>query len=355
MGIIESLLQDVSIPRFVKVRQHFSDDHIPPKKISEAVKSELSRSAIADRVKPGMRICLTCGSRGIDNIAAITAAVADFCKERGAQPFAIPAMGSHGGASAQGQREVLRSLGITEESIGCPIFATMDTVRIGSTEEGEPVYIDRYAAEADGIIVINGSAAIDPHLGLPVVTLYPNQGCAGPISIRGDISAAITAAFAHFRSRNVTDIGFIGDPQTFLKQQLLAKFGEALGMPLREKYICISDARFEAGGYAAMETFFKAGNLPQAIFCAYDYMAIGAIRCILDHGLSVPNDIAVIGMDDIPEAKYLNPSLSSINVNMDKTCRIAAEAIIRCLTEQPFALSEKVTCDLHLRASTDIK
>jgi len=160
MGIIESLLQDVSIPRFVKVRQHFSDDHIPPKKISEAVKSELSRSAIADRVKPGMRICLTCGSRGIDNIAAITAAVADFCKERGAQPFAIPAMGSHGGASAQGQREVLRSLGITEESIGCPIFATMDTVRIGSTEEGEPVYIDRYAAEADGIIVIN---RIKPH------------------------------------------------------------------------------------------------------------------------------------------------------------------------------------------------
>jgi len=236
---------------------------------------------------------------------------------------------------------------------GCEVCVA-STNFSAQTEADLLEYYSQYSA-VDGIIVINGSAAIDPHLGLPVVTLYPNQGCAGPISIRGDISAAITAAFAHFRSRNVTDIGFIGDPQTFLKQQLLAKFGEALGMPLREKYICISDARFEAGGYAAMETFFKAGNLPQAIFCAYDYMAIGAIRCILDHGLSVPNDIAVIGMDDIPEAKYLNPSLSSINVNMDKTCRIAAEAIIRCLTEQPFALSEKVTCDLHLRASTDIK
>ena len=160
MEIIESLLKDVSIPRFVKVRQNFSDEHIPPEKIPDAVRSALSRPAIAGTVKPGMRICLTCGSRGIDNIVAITAAVAEFCKARGAQPFAIPAMGSHGGATAQGQLEVLRSLGITEESIGCPIHAAMDTVRIGSTEEGEPVYIDRHAAEADGIIVIN---RIKPH------------------------------------------------------------------------------------------------------------------------------------------------------------------------------------------------
>jgi len=93
-------------------------------------------------------------------VAAILAAVAAFCKARGAQPFGIPAMGSHGGATAHGQLAVLESLGITEESIGCPIHATMDTVQIGSTEEGEPVYLDRYAAQADGIIVIN---RIKPH------------------------------------------------------------------------------------------------------------------------------------------------------------------------------------------------
>jgi len=160
MEIIESLLKDVAIPRFVKVRQNFSDAHIPPEDIPETVKRLLSRSEIADTVKPGMQICLTCGSRGIDNIVAITAAVVDFCKERGAQPFAIPAMGSHGGATAQGQLAVLHSLGITEKSIGCPIRATMETVRIGFTDAQEPVYIDRYAAEADGIIVIN---RIKPH------------------------------------------------------------------------------------------------------------------------------------------------------------------------------------------------
>ena len=160
MKIVQSLLQDVSIPRFVKVRQHFDDTCISPGEIPAAVKAALSRAEIADTLKPGMRVCITCGSRGIDNIAAITAEVVTFCRERGAQPFAIPAMGSHGGATAQGQLEVLRSLGITEESIGCPILATMETVQIGSTEEGEPVHIDRYAAEADGIIVIN---RIKPH------------------------------------------------------------------------------------------------------------------------------------------------------------------------------------------------
>lgn len=160
MKVIETLLKDVTIPRFVKVRQRFADEHIPPQKIPAAVKEALSRDCIADTLKPGMRVCLTCGSRGIDNIVAITAAVAAFCKEKGAQPFAVPAMGSHGGATAQGQLSVLKALGITEKSIGCPIYASMETVCIGATEADQPVYIDRYAAEADGIIVIN---RIKPH------------------------------------------------------------------------------------------------------------------------------------------------------------------------------------------------
>lgn len=160
MSIVETLLENVSIPRFVKVRQHFSDDRIPSENIPEEVRTALSRSVIAEKIKPGKRICLTCGSRGIDNIVSIIAAVAAFCKEQGAKPFAIPAMGSHGGATAEGQLNVLHSLGINEESIGCPIFATMETACIGKTEEGEPVYIDRFAAESDGIIVIN---RIKPH------------------------------------------------------------------------------------------------------------------------------------------------------------------------------------------------
>lgn len=157
---IQKLIEGVPLPRFVRIRQQFDSTAIAPEQIAHAVKQQLSQPQIASTIKPGMSVCLTCGSRGIDNIAAITRAVADFCKERGAQPFAIPAMGSHGGATAQGQLEVLTSFGITEESIGCPIRSSMETTCIGTTQEGHPVHIDHYAAAADAIILIN---RIKPH------------------------------------------------------------------------------------------------------------------------------------------------------------------------------------------------
>lgn len=157
---IQNLLQNITLPRFVKIRQHFDRTAIAPEDIAGQVRKQLSQPEIANTIEPGMSVCLTCGSRGIDNIVAITRAVADFCKERGAKPFAVPAMGSHGGATAQGQLEVLASFGITEASIGCPILSCMDTTCIGQTQEGHPVYIDSHAAAADGIILIN---RIKPH------------------------------------------------------------------------------------------------------------------------------------------------------------------------------------------------
>jgi hypothetical protein len=159
-AIIDSLLADVRVPKFVKIRQKFSEAHIPAERIRQAVWQELEKPEIAEKIRPGMSVCLTCGSRGIDNIVAITRAVAEFCTAQGAKPFAIPAMGSHGGATAEGQLDVLHSFGITEESIGCPIRSSMETTLIGNTEEGQPVYIDHYAAAADAIILIN---RIKPH------------------------------------------------------------------------------------------------------------------------------------------------------------------------------------------------
>ena len=159
-AIVDNLLKDVQLPRFVRVRQKFAADHIPPEQIRETVFRELSRPEIADTIRPGMSVCVTCGSRGIDNIAAITRSVVEFCRERGAVPFAIPAMGSHGGATAQGQLDVLRSFGITEETIGCPIRSSMETALIGQTEDGRPVHIDHYAAAADAIVLLN---RIKPH------------------------------------------------------------------------------------------------------------------------------------------------------------------------------------------------
>jgi len=155
-----ALVAGVRLPEFVKVRQKFSSDCIPREEVADTLRRALSRQAIAETLQPGMRVCITCGSRGIDNYVTVIRTLADFCKERGAKPFAIPAMGSHGGATAPGQREVLEALGITEESIGCPIISSMETKIVGHTADGKAVHVDANAAAADAIIVVN---RIKPH------------------------------------------------------------------------------------------------------------------------------------------------------------------------------------------------
>jgi len=153
MGTISEILKDTKLPKMVRVRQEFDPAKIED--VPEELQRQLSRMQIASTVHAGMSIAITCGSRGIDNYALVIKEVVEFCKSKGAKPFIIPAMGSHGGATAQGQRQICESYGVTEEYCGCPIRATMEVSHIGFTPEGHRVYIDKYAAEADGIIVIN--------------------------------------------------------------------------------------------------------------------------------------------------------------------------------------------------------
>ena len=118
METITDLIKNVPIPKMVKIRERYDESHIPADKIAETVTEQLSRDVIASRIQPGMRIAITCGSRGIANIAIIVRAIVDFVKECGANPFVFPAMGSHGGATPEGQLEVLRSYHVTEETMG---------------------------------------------------------------------------------------------------------------------------------------------------------------------------------------------------------------------------------------------
>ena len=160
MGAIRTLLQDVTVPKMARIRQIFDDTHIAEQDIPKVLREQLSRPAIADAIPAGGEVAITVGSRGVANIPLITKTIADFVKEKGATPFIVPAMGSHGGAMAEGQRLIIESYGVTEEAMGCEIRASMETVQIGTTEDGRPVRIDKYAAEADGIIV---AGRIKPH------------------------------------------------------------------------------------------------------------------------------------------------------------------------------------------------
>lgn len=162
MGIVASLLQDVALPRMVPIRQSFDSTHIEPEQIPEIVSRQLNRPELARKFQPGMEVAITVGSRGIANIALITKSIVDSLKAVGVKPFVIPAMGSHGGATAEGQRAVIEAYGVTEEYIGCEIRSSMETVEIGKTSNGRPVRIDKFASQADGIIVCG---RVKPHTG----------------------------------------------------------------------------------------------------------------------------------------------------------------------------------------------
>ncbi len=123
--------------------------------IASTVRGELERLEALAGVQRGDEIAITAGSRGIASIPKVLRAIIAAVRERGGRPFIFPAMGSHGGGTAEGQRALLAGLGITEETIGAPVRATMEVVRIGEIEEGIPVYLDAMAAQADGIMVVN--------------------------------------------------------------------------------------------------------------------------------------------------------------------------------------------------------
>ncbi len=147
-----------SYPQIFRLRQKFEAPQIGD--VPAEVRAQLATLKLGDRVKPGQTVAVTMGSRGISRIRVIIKAVVDHLKELGLQPFVVPAMGSHGGATAEGQREVLESYGATEEYLGCPIHASMETVVVCQTAEGFPVHFDRHAHGADHVVVVN---RVKPH------------------------------------------------------------------------------------------------------------------------------------------------------------------------------------------------
>ncbi len=145
-------------PQIFRVRQHFSSPRLED--VPGEVWRQLQGLDLQGRVRPGQSVAITAGSRGIAHIAKILRAVVEHLRSLGAQPFLVPAMGSHGGGTAEGQREVLASYGITESTVGCPIRASMETVVVCHSAEGFPVHFDRHAYLADHVVVVN---RIKPH------------------------------------------------------------------------------------------------------------------------------------------------------------------------------------------------
>ena len=161
METITDLIKHQPIPKMVRIRQNFDRSHIPVEDIASTVQKELDREDLGGKIRPGMKIAVTCGSRGMTNNALMARAMVDFVKSKGAEPYIVASMGSHGGATAEGQTQILKDYGITEEAMGCPVKSSMETVQIGlSGVRKQPVFIDKNASEADGILLFN---RIKPH------------------------------------------------------------------------------------------------------------------------------------------------------------------------------------------------
>jgi hypothetical protein len=158
MGFIADLLDPIPIPRVAGVSQKFDRPHMDD--CGGALKQILNTSGALESVFPKMEIAIAVGSRGISNQPVLVKLIAEALREKGARPFLVPAMGSHGGATADGQKKMLEDLGFGGDKIGVPIRSSMETVRVGTSENGLPVHVDKNAHDADGIVIIN---RIKPH------------------------------------------------------------------------------------------------------------------------------------------------------------------------------------------------
>lgn len=156
MSTVSQMLRPYPVPPVAKVRQTFCAE------VLDQVESRLLRGLEENcaPIRPGDRIAITCGSRGIDQYVTLVRTIVAFVRSKGGEPFLVPSMGSHGGATAEGQAEVLHRFGITEEAVGAPIVSSMEVTQIGTTGRGLPVYVDKNAAAADGIILLN---RVKPH------------------------------------------------------------------------------------------------------------------------------------------------------------------------------------------------
>ncbi len=149
-----------SYPDFFRVRQRFTLHEIGCEEIAATVERSLTSAGLAEQIRPGQRVAIAVGSRGIANLQRIVLSVVRYVQTAGGEAMIVPAMGSHGGATDEGQAAVLAAQGINSDAMGCPIVSSMETTLVGTTDDGVDVHFDKTASQADHVIVVN---RIKPH------------------------------------------------------------------------------------------------------------------------------------------------------------------------------------------------
>lgn len=296
-------LEGVPLPEFRRVTVEPPEGPPPVDDVEAAVMAEIARNGGLDRLAPGARVAIAVGSRGVAEIPRLARAAVAACRERGLEPFIVPGMGSHGGATAEGQVAVLARLGVTEEACGAPIRSSMEVVEIGRTDDGIPAWFDANAAAADGVIAIN---RVKAHTSFD----RPNES--------GIVKMLAVGLGKHRGAVTVHTLGPRGLAETLpkLAEIILAKAPILMGLAVVEdgrKRIChveavAPDAFFERD--AALLVLAKSihAKLPFEAFDALVVQEIG--KDVSGAGM----DLAVCGRADIRGIPNPPPLIRKIGV-----------------------------------------
>lgn len=217
-------------------------------------------------------------------------------------------------------------------------------------EEGLLEYYYKHS-NVDGILILDSHINIEDRYEIPIVSLNSKRNSHCSHEIINNMYPAMQECAAYLKCKGVTDVGFVGEALTMGKCGSFARALNEVGITLGEENISTTEKRFEEGGYDAMEKLFAANRMPRAILCAYDYMAIGAIRAICDRGLRVPEDIAVLGMDNLRQDEYLNPPLASISSKTQTLCNLGAKTILSLINGESVPEKQEVNSTFYLRRS----
>ena len=208
---------------------------------------------------------------------------------------------------------------------------------------------------ADGIIVLEGKSVAKKHNPVPVVYMNSASENIYADTVNTDFYSGISEAIYEFKNNGHKKIGFIGEKLAAFKLDLFYKAMNHRNMPINENYVLISDERFEEAGYSAMEKMIKSKDIPTAILTAYDYIALGAIHFMQSHGLRCPDDISVIGMDNIKIASYYNISLSSINTNAEEMSSLMIDLLFRKIENRAYTLVQNISVKSNLIMRGSVK
>lgn len=243
-------------------------------------------------------------------------------------------------------KKVLNKLGI---------IMVLSISEFSAEKESELISYHLTCKNADGILVLGAHSKIKYNKDIPIVDICSSPKTQEIDCVNMDLSGAINDAVLLLKNNGHKDIGYIGEKLTnrrklYFEQALLDH-----NLEINPDFIVVSEKRFNQAGYDAMQKIYSLEKRPTAIFCAYDYIALGAMDCILEHNESVPENFSIIGIDDISFSSNNNVNLTTIRPNIEEICNIAIDLLVKKINEKSFSVRQNINVRGELVNRASIK